>query len=160
MVHIVILEDHQLYCFGLKYHFESNPDFRIAGDARTSADFFRLLDDTPANMALIGVNLPDRNNCSDVVRRLRKTYPAIKIFAIVSEDTRPIVQSMMKAGINGYIGKRQAIPDEFENAIRKIAAGEQYIGRIDSNAHLKDISLWRENDKRDKNDKRIKTIKG
>ena len=156
MVHIVILEDHPLYCFGLKYHFESNPDFRIAGDARTSADFFRLLDDTPANMALIGVNLPDRNNCSDVVRRLRKTYPAIKIFAIVSEDTRPIVQSMMKAGINGYIGKRQAIPDEFENAIRKIAAGEQYIGRVDTNAHLMDISLWQE---KDKNDKMIKMIK-
>ena len=96
MMRIVILEDHHLYCFGLKYHFESHPDFRIAGDARTS-----------------------------------------EIFAMASEDTRPIVQSMMKTGINGFIGKRQAAADEFEKAIRKIAAGEQYIGRIDTNAHLR-----------------------
>ena len=137
MTRIVILEDHQLDCSGLKYHFQSHPDFRVAGDARTSADFFRLLADTPADMALVGVNLPDRNNCADVARRLRKAYPAIKIFAMANEDTRPIVTSMMKTGINGFIGKRQAVADEFDRAIRKVAAGELYIGRIDTNAQIR-----------------------
>ena len=137
MMRIVILEDHQVYCFGLKYYFESNPDFLVEGDARTSADFFRLLADTPADMALVGVNLPDENKCADVALRLRKAYPAMKIFAMASEDTSPIVQSMMKAGINGYISKRQAKAAEFDKAIRKIAAGEKYIGRFDTKTPVK-----------------------
>jgi len=42
------------------------------------------------------------------------------------------VQSLMNAGINGYIGKRQADRVELEKAIRKVAAGGEYIGRVDS----------------------------
>ena len=61
----------------------------------------------------------------------------MKIFAIANEDTRPIVQSMMKAGINGFIGKRQAKANEFENVIRQVVQGKKYIGRVDTNAHLK-----------------------
>jgi len=37
----------------------------------------------------------------------------------------------MKAGINGYIGKRQANRAELEKAIRTVAAGEQYTGKVE-----------------------------
>jgi DNA-binding NarL/FixJ family response regulator len=158
MVRIVILENHPTYSEGLRYFITTLPDFSVVGVARTGSDFFRLLAGTPADLALVGVNLPDSNNCADVARRLRKTYPAMKIFAIANEDTRPIVQSMMKAGINGFIGKRQVKVNEFEKVIRKIAAGEQYIGRIDTNAHLR-TSKIKQHDNADQKNFRRSSIK-
>ena len=66
MVRIVILENHPTYSEGLRYFITTLPDFSVVGVARTGADFFRLLAGTPADLALVGVNLPDSNNCADV----------------------------------------------------------------------------------------------
>jgi len=131
MKHIVILENHQAYGEGIRYYFQSNPEFQLEGIASTGAEFFKILANTPADMALVGVNLPDENNYADLALRLKKEYPTIKTLAIVSEDTETIVQSMMKAGIKGYIGKRQANPQELGIALQLVASGNKYIGQID-----------------------------
>ena len=81
---------------------------------------------------LLGVNWSDEIGYADIIRRLRHDYPAVKILVIASEDTAEIVQSMTVAGIEGYIGKRQAGRDELAKAVRMVAEGGEYAGRIDA----------------------------
>jgi DNA-binding NarL/FixJ family response regulator len=133
MIQTAVLEEHVYFRLGIRFTFEGNPYIRIVGEANNGADFFKLLARTGADVALVGVNNPDDRSCVDTVCRLRLNYPDLKILAVANEDTAQVVQSMMKAGINGYIGKRQADSAELEKAIRTVAAGGQYIGRIDSN---------------------------
>jgi DNA-binding NarL/FixJ family response regulator len=117
---------------GIKTVVETLPDFRVAGEATGVAGLLRILVHTPADMVVIGVNPPDNRDDIDAVCLLREMYPHIKILAAANEDTACAVQSMMEAGINGYIGKRQAGAAELEKAIRIVAAGGEYIGTIDN----------------------------
>ena len=116
---------------GLKHFFRTIPDFRVVCQERTGDGFFGTLASQPADIALVNANLPDVNNCADIVQRLRKDYPATIIFAMANEGTGAIVQKMMKAGMNGYIGKREAKLATLENLMRKVATGERYIGSVE-----------------------------
>ena len=132
MIRTIVIEDQILFRLGVKTAFKGNPDIRVAGEANGGAGLFRVLSHRCADVVLLGVNQSNHTECVNVARRLRNDYPNMKILAMASEDTGKSVQSMMKAGINGYIGKRQAGRDELAKAIRKVAAGEEYIGKIET----------------------------
>jgi len=133
MIRLVIFEEQTFYRFGVKNALENNPDIRVAGEADYKTALFDVLAHTAADVVLLGINIPDDASCIDVTHLIRHNYPDTKILAVANEDTSKTVQSLMDAGINGYIGKRQADRVELEKAIRKVAAGGKYIGRIDSN---------------------------
>jgi len=133
MIRLVIFDEHTFFRFGVKQAFESNPDICVAGEAGYDAALFENLARTAADVVLLSVNIPDDSSCIVVARHIRHDYPAIKILVLANEDTDQTVQSLMDNGINGYIGKRQADRVELEKAIRKVAAGGEYIGKIDSN---------------------------
>ena len=127
MIQIVVLEDQTLFRTGVKYAFEGNPDIHVADDKCKDAAFFGILDRTPADVVLLGVNKPDDPDYVTIARQIRCDFPAVKILAVADEGTECIVQSLMKTGISGCIGKRQASRDELEKAIRKVAAGGKYM---------------------------------
>ena len=131
MIKLVVFEAQTLYRLGVKEAFKGNPEIRVAGEAHNGLTLFSVLADTPADLLLLGINLHDEIECMDVAHRLRHDYPAMKILAVVNEDTDLTVQTLITTGINGYIGKRQASRHELEKAIRTVAAGRNYIGRID-----------------------------
>lgn len=131
MIRLIVLIKDELYSDGVKFHFEGNPDMCVAGEAAGSNDFLQLLGNTPADVALLGVNNPDDHSRVDLASHIRRTYPALKILAVANEGTAKIVQSMKKAGINGYIGRKQTTRRELANAIRTVAAGKQYAGKVD-----------------------------
>ena len=133
MIRLVIFEEQTFFRFGIKNALEDNPDIRVAGEADYETALFDVLAHTAADVVLLGINIPGDSSCIDVAHHIRHNYPAAKILAVANEDTSQTVQSLMDAGINGYIGKRQANRFELEKAIRKVAAGGEYIGRIDSN---------------------------
>jgi len=122
MVQTVVLEDHKLYRLGVKYVFDNSPDIYMAGEADCGTELFGLLARTMVDIVLLCVNLPNTIGYVDITSRLRRDYPRLKILAVASENTAEIIQSMMKEGINGYIGKRQASRSELTNAVRKIAS--------------------------------------
>ena len=133
MIQLVIFEEQTIFRFGVKNAFEDNPDIRVTGEAGYETALFDVLSHTAADVVLLGINMPDDSSCVDVAHHIRHLYPAAKILAVANEDTSAAVQSLMDVGINGYIGKRQADRFELEKAIRKVAAGGEYIGKIDSN---------------------------
>ena len=133
MIRLVIFEEHTFFRLGIKNALEDKPDISVVGEAGYETALFELLAHTAVDVVLLGINVLDDSFCIDVVHHIRYNYPYAKILTIANEDTSKTVQSLMDAGINGYIGKRQADRFELEKAVRKVAAGGEYIGRIDSN---------------------------
>jgi DNA-binding NarL/FixJ family response regulator len=130
MIRTVILENQPLFCSGVVSALKDNPDIRVVGKANNSRTFINLISDTPADVALIGVNTPDLMGYSGIVRRLKTEHPNMKILAITNNTTIKTLESLCTVGIEGYIGKRYATREELENAIRKLAAGDIYTGAI------------------------------
>jgi len=131
MIRTVVLEDQPMFRLGVISTFKGNPDITVTGDAKGGADLFKFLARWHADVTLLGINVSNHKECIDVAHRLRNDYPNMKILAVAGEDTGDSVQSLMNAGINGYIGKRQAERHELAKAIQKVAEGGEYIGKID-----------------------------
>jgi DNA-binding NarL/FixJ family response regulator len=129
MIQVIVVDDHKLFRKGLKSTFQYEyTDICLAGEAESGEELFRLLASTPADLVLLDINLPDVGG-AEVARRLRGDYPNIKILAISAENTAETVQSMVDAGIDGFISKQMGDTDELAEAIRTVMNGSDYFGR-------------------------------
>ena len=128
-IQIIIVDDHSLFRVMLKSTLQANyPDLCVVGEAENGEELFRLLSATSADIVLLDINLPDIPG-AEIALRLRRDYPAVKILAISAENTSETIQSMLEAGIDGFISKQRGVADELAVAIRTIMNGLEYFGR-------------------------------
>ena len=127
MVQTVIFEDHTLYRLGIKSALENIPNIQVAGEVCCETSLFKLLAQTPVNLILMGVNIPDRTDYDRIAKRIRCDYPAIKIIAVVDEDNTRAIQSIKNVGIEGCLGKRAASSKALAKMIREVVAKEENI---------------------------------
>ena len=127
-VRVIIVDDHTLFRVGLRAAFQSVSNIEIAGEADCGKTLFRVLATTQADLVLLDINLPDMSGI-EIVRRLRCEYPNIKILAISAENSAKTVESMIDAGINGFISKQKSDAHELSEAIFAVMNGLEYFGR-------------------------------
>ena len=129
MIRVIIVDDHRLFRIGIKAALHAgHPDIHFVGEAEYGKDLFGMLSSTPADVVLLDINLPDIGG-AEIARRLRSDYPALKILAVSAENTAETIESMLEAGINGFISKQKGDTDELAKAIRTVADGVEYYGR-------------------------------
>ena len=129
MIEILVLESNSDFCLGLRQVYKNHPNIHIAGEASNGAELSMFLAGTPADLVLTGIARDDDMGVVDVVRKISKEYPAMKILAVASGDSERLVYTLMKNGMNGFIGKREVSRHRLEKAIRQVAAGKEYIGK-------------------------------
>ena len=136
MIRLIVYESYPLFLVGIKIALKNCNYIHVTGDTSDVKVFFLLLADTPVEVVLLGINQNDNHLSVDVVRRIHHDYPLLKIIAFADDDTEQTIRLLMEVGINGFIRKRHADLNELRIAIQQVAAGGQYIGRIDKNFHL------------------------
>ena len=127
-IRVIIVDDHTLFRVGLRAAFQPIFNIEIAGEADCGKTLFRVLATTQADLVLLDINLPDMSGI-EIVRRLRCEYPNIKILAISAENSAKTVESMIDAGINGFISKQKSDAHELSEAIFAVMNGLEYFGR-------------------------------
>ena len=130
MIHVIIVDDHRLFRMALKSAIRSDhPDICVSGEADSGDKLFALPSLATADLVLLDINLPGSMGGAEVAHRLRSGYPNVKILAISGENSAETVQTMLEAGIDGFISKQQGDTDELANAIRTVTGGLEYFGR-------------------------------
>lgn len=129
MTSIIIVDDHALFRMGIKALLASKEDIRIAGEAGSGGELFRLLQTVAADVVLLDIIMPGMNGV-EVVRRLKKDCPGMKILILSSENSCGVISDLVEAGINGFIGKQRSEGEnELVEAIRSVALGLEYYGK-------------------------------
>lgn len=77
-----------------------------------------------SNLAVVDLAL-SRGNALDLVRRLRGSFPEMKIVIVSLHDQPSVSRSVLEAGANGFVVKR-AIAAELLTAIDAVLAGEMF----------------------------------
>jgi len=147
-VNIIIVDDHDLFRLGVRTAIENrHSDLSVVGEAKTGAEFFRLLetaandnaandnaandnaiaDNAVADIVLLDILLPDISGI-EIARRLKVEHPKLKILAISAENTTTTVQELLDIGIEGFISKLNSNADTLAEAIRSIMSGYEYFG--------------------------------
>jgi len=126
-IRIIIADDHQLFRNGLKILLNAFPDFEVTGEASNGEEFLKLLRITPADIALMDINMPVLDGIEATKNGL-KIRPDMSIIALSMYGEEEYYYKMVDAGAKGFILKDSDI-SEVREAILSVTKGGSYFSQ-------------------------------
>jgi len=123
---ILIVDDHAATREEIGDLLEGQDDLHVVGAADGGEEGIRLAAELRPDLIVMDVVMPETNGIA-ATKAVRDANPAIRIVALSNHTGGNLVKVLLSAGAAGYVRKDRAF-EELVPAIRKVAAGEQYIG--------------------------------
>ncbi|HNZ15651.1 MAG: response regulator transcription factor [Anaerolineaceae bacterium] len=125
MIRVLIADDQEIVCEGLKRILESDPEIQVTGIANDGQEALELVASQLPDLVLMDLQMP-RMNGVQAIRRLRMSHPALPILVLTTYMDDKWLFDAIRSGASGYLMKdrpRQEILD----AIKGTVAGDAYI---------------------------------
>ena len=124
MIRILLADDHAVITHGLRQMLQHVPDIQVCGEVNNGQEVIDALSVSSADVVLMDIEMPvmDGIRCTEW---LRTRFPSVKVVAISMYEDYPHIQSMIKAGAQGYLLKNCS-RQELEDCIRKVHSGGNY----------------------------------
>lgn len=125
MIDVLLADDHTIFRSGIRRLLLDESDMRVAAEARNGTEAIEMLKSNRFDLMLLDINMDGRSGLEvlETVRELSPTLPVLML-SMYPEEQYALVA--MKGGANGYLPK-DAEPAELVSAIRRVAAGGQYL---------------------------------
>jgi two-component system response regulator NreC len=124
MIRLVVAEDHNCLIDGIKLNLESQPDIEFVGYANNGEELCKLVREKTPDVVVTDIRMPILDGIT-ATRKIRSSFPEIKVIAFTMFDQDEAVQQMISAGIHGYVLKNSSLQDLL-TAIRVVNKGEQW----------------------------------
>lgn len=126
MINILIVDDHPLVRMGIRRLLEDLPDMTVVAEAENGETALTLVRSHKPDVVLLDMKMPGIDGW-EVTRRLKKSYPNIKIIAVTTANSDPMYPArLLQLGVVGYLTK-ESDAEEMALAIRKVVNGERYL---------------------------------
>ena len=126
-IRIVIADDHQLFRNGLKILLSAFSEFEVAGEASNGEEFLSLIKNTPVDVALMDINMPEMDGI-EATKCAMKTYRNLDIIALSMYGEEEYYYKMVEAGAKGFLLKDSDI-SEVKEAILTVRKGGNYFSQ-------------------------------
>ncbi|MDT8408830.1 MAG: response regulator [Wenzhouxiangellaceae bacterium] len=126
MIRLLIVDDHHLVRTGLRNIIEDAGGIEIVGEAASGERAIQLNREHKPDLILMDIGLPGLSGFETSERILQAT-PNVRIVALTAHTKAPFPARLLDMGAAGYLTKA-CDSEELIRAIRKVAAGERYIG--------------------------------
>ena len=126
MITVLVADDHAMVREGLRALLSSMEGYELVGTASTGADAIREAVLLSPDLLVLDIGFPDLNGI-EVVRRLARAAPSVKILMLTMYDDDESILGAVRAGALGYVLKG-ADSDDLLRAIAAVAAGEAIFG--------------------------------
>ena len=125
MIKLIIAEDHAMFRDGLKRIFKETNDITIVAEAANGKEALQKIRETPFDLILLDINLPDMNGLS-LLKRLSvdKISHKALILSMYPEDEYAV--RAIRLGASGYLTK-DSPSDQLIAVVRHLAAGGKYV---------------------------------
>ena len=124
-IKILIADDHAVVRMGLASLFSAKADLEVIGQVKNGALAVREAKRLSPDVVIMDLMMPGMDGI-EATRALCTATPDVKILILTSYTTSDGIARALEAGARGAVMK-SAENAELITAIRKIAAGEQYI---------------------------------
>ena len=125
MITVLIVDDHAVLRAGLKLLLDREDDLETVGEAADARNAVFLTRRHKPGVILLDVTMPGRSGL-DVLPELLNESPESRALILSMEDDPSYVRQAFAAGASGYMLK-EAADAELVDAVRRVAAGEQYV---------------------------------
>lgn len=121
-VQVVVVDDHPLFRKGLVQLLKESPGFRVLADFDRASDFLDELENIPADLLLLDLQMPGVSGL-DVLRRIKAINDELRVVMITASDDSNHLLSAISAGADGYLMKDTA-PDDMIRQLSAVMNGQ------------------------------------
>lgn len=147
-LNIGILEDHKLVMEGYKKLLHDSKRYNVNICSTTAEDFFKKLDNQDIDILLLDLKLKHTNGL-DVLKRIKKDNPEVKVIILTMEDGPITINTLIKNGADGFLLKESS-PHELLSSIDNVHIYGKYfdikttnkiIDRIQNDTKLENMGI-------------------
>lgn len=117
-IRLMIIDDHALVRRGLVQFLGSSQGIEVVAEAASGDELLEKLRTIQADLLLLDMSMPGENG-ANLIRHIRKLYPAMSIMVLSMLDDPGTVTGAIRAGASGYLFKNSS-PQILLDAIHKI----------------------------------------
>jgi two-component system response regulator NreC len=125
IVRVLIVDDHAVVRAGLRLLLDREDGIEAVGEAGNAREAVELAERLAPDVVLMDVIMPGVSGV-DAAAEIRHLRPDARILMLSMQDDPAYVRQAITNGAMGYVLK-DAASAELVGAIRKVAAGEQYV---------------------------------
>jgi DNA-binding NarL/FixJ family response regulator len=122
MIKVLICDDQDLVCEGLKGILSTDPELKIVGVAKDGADALEMIPACQPDLVLMDLKMPVMNGVQ-ATRQIRRQHPGIEVLVLTTYDADEWVFDAIRAGARGYLLK-DTPRQRLLAAIKEAAAGK------------------------------------
>jgi two-component system, NarL family, nitrate/nitrite response regulator NarL len=123
MIKILIADDHQIVCDGIKNLLDEEENIKILGAVNTGEDAVEFCKSNYVDICLMDINMPIMNGIDATSKISADTIT--KVIAITNHQELAYIYKMINAGASGYILKISGKTTLME-AINDVSSGHKY----------------------------------
>ena len=124
---ILLVDDHPLLMDGVRAWLETYDAIEVVGQTGSAEEALGQIPSLAPNLILVDIGLPDMNG-PEFTRRVRESYPDIKVVVLTVYDNSEYVRQALRLGAWGYLLK-SAPSGELAAAIDAILQGRKYFSQ-------------------------------
>lgn len=125
MIKVLIADDQEIVCEGLKMILETDPQIRVIGTANDGQEALDLVEALAPDVVLMDLQMP-RMNGVQAIRRLKVTHPDLPVLVLTTYMDDKWLFDAIRSGASGYLMKDRPRLELIE-AIHGTVAGDTYI---------------------------------
>lgn len=124
IIKVLIVDDHPVFCQGLKLVFSKTPDIVIEGEATDGNEALEKIQRQHWDVVFLDISLPNQNGL-DILKQIKKESPELPVLMLSMFPEDQYSLRAIKAGAAGYLTK-ESPPDILIQAVRQAAAGKKF----------------------------------
>jgi DNA-binding NarL/FixJ family response regulator len=124
VIRIIIVDDHEIFRSGLRMVINKLGYARVVGEADDGLEFLKLIETVETDLVLMDIEMPNMNGI-EATRLAMEKQPSLKIIALTMFKEDAYIQSMMEAGVKGFLIKNIS-KDVLDRALQAVYNGKTY----------------------------------
>lgn len=119
MIKIIICDDQEVVCQGLKAILSTSENLSVIGIANNGAEALDLIESHPADVILMDLKMPIMNGIH-ATKAIKEKYPHIKVLVLTTYDGDAWLFDAIRNGADGYLLKdtsREALVQAIEEIV-------------------------------------------
>ena len=123
-LNLIIVDDHEIFRNGLKMVLGKLKYVNIIAEASNGKEFLEILPDHDPDIILMDIEMPVMNGI-EATEEAMKRNPDLKIIALTMFNDDEYIQSMIDAGVKGFLIKNIK-KDILDRALQEVQKGGNY----------------------------------
>ena len=125
MIKVLICDDQEIVCEGLRRILESDDEISVLGAAHNGIEALEQIEKAKPDLVLMDLKMPEMNGVI-ATRKIREKYPDIRILILTTFDDDEWLFDAIRSGASGYLLKDRP-RGELISAIKGTVRGGSYV---------------------------------